>query len=181
MNKFQPAVKYGFYLGIFSIIFHIVPYVIDSDIFFNKGYSVFKMVLFWAALPIVFMLLGTKAINVNKEYFSYGKAFKSAFYVGFIAVAILLTYESIITFVDPELGEWVYDTAIEKQTVALEDANAPDSQIEQTVKGMEMARPYFSGIGGVIITNVALLLFYLILALIIGAIQKDKKEEDLLT
>ena len=44
-----------------------------------------------------------------------------------------------------------------------------------------MARPYFSGIGGVIITNVALLLFYLILALIIGAIQKDKKEEDLLT
>jgi hypothetical protein len=176
MNELKPSIRYGLYLAVGLVLFHLLVYAINPEFLFNKGYGYGKMAITWAALPIFFMILGARDCKPNFEDYTFGNAFKAAFLVAIVGVGINLAYEVIINLADPEYGDWVYDTAIDMQMDALEDSGYSEEMLEQQRKGADMVRPYFSGSMGSLVTNFGLLVWYVIVALIVAATQKVNKQ-----
>lgn len=176
MNNFKPSVRYGIYLAVGLVLSHLLIYAIDSELLFNKGYGLVKMVVTWAALPILLMILGARDCKPNFENYTFGKAFKAAFLVAIIGIGINLAYEVLINIMDPNYGDWVYDTAIDMQIDGLEERGYSEEMIEQQRNGAELVRPYFSGAVGAVVTNLGLLVWYSIVALIVAAIQKENNQ-----
>jgi outer membrane scaffolding protein for murein synthesis (MipA/OmpV family) len=127
------------------------------------------------------MILGARDSKSNFEQFPFGKAFKAAFVVGLVSVAVSFSYNLVFNnVIDTELSAWMYESKMNEQLDKLEEAGMDDETIAQSMKGAEMVEPYVTGNTGLAVTHFVSLFWYLILALIIGAVQKDKKEEDLL-
>ena len=181
MENYKPAIKNGLILGIIGILIHVVIYAINPDWFLSKGYGIISMVLYGTALPIVLMVLAARDCKPNFDSFKFGKAFQSAVLVGVLSVALSITYSLIFNnLIDTQFEEWMYNTKMEQQMDVLENRGYDEATIEKIADQSNAMKKYTTGVFGVLIMHGIFLFWYAILALIVGAVQKEKKTEDLL-
>ncbi len=115
------------------------------------------------------------------DSFKFGKAFQSAFLVGVLSVALSITYSLIFNnLIDTQFEEWMYNTKMEQQMDVLENRGYDEATIEKIADQSNAMKKYTTGVFGVLIMHGIFLFWYAILALIVGAVQKEKKTEDLL-
>ena len=178
MENFKPALKYGLYLGLLAVLAHLIVYAINPEWFLAKEYGTLSSVLLMVAGPIVFMILGARDCKSNFSYYSFGKAFSAAFLVGITAAAVSLVYTlAFTTVIDPELNEWIYEEKLTQELEKLEDAGYSEAMLEQSKEMAGQFKKYTTGVLGSLILHGVSLFWYLILALIVGAVQKSKKIE----
>ncbi len=181
MKNYQPAIKYGVYLGLIGVLIHLITYAIDAKLFLSTGYGLFSGVLVGLAAPIVFMILGARDSKVNFGNFNFGKAFASALLVGVVATLISLGYTLLFNgVIDTELADWMYEQKMDEQIEKMEAMNYDEATIEKSMNMAAKTKPYTTGALGALIVHGVFLFWYLILALIIGAVQKDKQQKDLI-
>jgi hypothetical protein len=182
MNKFQPAIKYGIYLGLVIVVFNILIYALYPEMFLNDSFSLINGTLIGVAAPIIFMILGARDCKPNFEEYEFGKAFSAAFLVGVVAMAISLMYSLLFnTVIDPEFGDWVFDEKMQQELIKMEEMGYDEQVIEQSIGMARKFKQFTTGFLGVVFMSGILLVWYLILALIIGAVQKEGKRIDNLT
>jgi hypothetical protein len=183
MNKYQPAIKQGVIMGTVSILLFLVLYAIDPMFYAKPTGWVTVFVVNFLALPIVFMILGARNSKPNFAPFRFQEAFVSAFLTSVIATVVLLGFNFIfITVIDTAWEKELGEEIIRSTETLMEDMGAPQEVIDEAIaKAKVDLKNRATGIIGQLKSALGGLGWYLILALIIGAVQKDKKtEEDLL-
>lgn len=175
MEQYKPAIKQGVYLGAIGVFIHLITYAIDPELFLSTNYGLFTSVILGLAGPILFMILGAKNSKPNFDFFNFGKAFSAAFLVGLVAALISLSYTLLFNnVIDTEMGDWLYETQMEAQEEKLEEAGYDDEMIEQSMKMADQWKPYTTGNLGAVLMHGLFMFWYLILALIVGAVQRTK-------
>ena len=182
MNKYQPAIKQGIIMGAVSILLFLVLYAIDPMFYAKPMGWVTVFVVNFLALPIVFMILGARNTKPNFTPFRFQEAFISAFLTSVLATVVMLVFNFIfITVIDTTWEKELGEEIIRSTETFMEDMGAPQEAIDEAmIKAKVDVEKRAMGVMGQLKSALGGLGWYLILALIIGAIQKDKKEEDLL-
>jgi hypothetical protein len=163
------ALTYGVIAGIVLIIYSVILYILDL--------TFFKPVLLGQVVGTVFvvvmMLIGTKNLRDKMMHgsISYGKAFLSAFLIGFIAFVISLLFSNLMSYViDPGLQQKAIDYTIEKYSSS---GRFSEEQIDLMI---EQQKTMGSKPGLIILGQAFALIFMAIIsavaALITAAIQK---------
>lgn len=183
MNNFQPALKRGAMMAVVGILIFLVLYAVDP-MFFAKpmGWMTLLAVNF-LALPIVFMILGARDTKPNFTPYTFGNAFLAAFLTAVAATVITLVFNAIfITVIDPAWEGQLADEVLTQTELFMEKMGAPQESIDEAMEqAREKAADQPKGIIGQMKSMAGGLVWYAILALIIGAIQKDgKSKEDLI-
>lgn len=159
MEKFKPAIKYGVILAVISIVVFMLQYALMADSFGNMTGWLIQGVVFFLALPIVFLILGARDCKPNFKPYTFGNAFLAAFITGVSSALFVLVFNIIFaTVIDPGFDDMIKDKVMEKQEAQFEANKGIAGKAKQTGYG---------------------LVWYGILALIIGAVQKDKKNPEL--
>ncbi|MDB9881846.1 DUF4199 domain-containing protein [Bacteroidia bacterium] len=181
MKNYRPSIRHGVYLGLIAVFSHLIVYAVDPEIFLSKAYGTISTVILVLAAPIVLMVLGARDCKHFFSSYSFRKAFSAAFIVGLVAALISLLYTLLfVTVIDPEMTDWLYDEKMAQEMEKLTDAGYSDEMIERSMEMASGFKKYTTGVLGSTIMHGFFLLWYALLALIIGAIQKDKKQEDLI-
>ncbi|MFT6112405.1 MAG: putative neutral ceramidase superfamily lipid hydrolase [Bacteroidia bacterium] len=183
MNKYQPAIKQGIIMGAVSILLFLVLYAVDPMFYAKPMGWVTVFVVNFLALPIVFMILGARNTKPNFTPFRFQEAFISAFLTSVLATVVLLCFNFIfITVIDTTWEKELGEEIIRSTETFMEDMGAPQEAIDEAmIKAKGDLENRATGVMGQLKSALGGLGWYLILALIIGAVQKDKKtEEDLL-
>ena len=180
LELYRPSVKHGLRMGILSILIFLLIYAIDPMFFGNfKGLMV-NMAVSMVIIPIVFMILGSRDTKANFTPYTFGKAFNAAFFTAVVSALVLLVFNAVfITIIDPDWEAEIMDQVLRSTETFMEDMGSPQEAID---KAMEQTRAKMDGqakgILGALKTTGGSLVWYAILALIIGAVQKDPKQEE---
>lgn len=169
-------------MGVVSILLFLVLYAVDPMFYAKPMGWVTLFVVNFLALPIVFMILGARDTKLNFKPFRFQEAFVAAFLTSVVATLVVLVFNIVfISVIDTawerELGEEI----INSTETFMEDMGAPQESIDEAIeKAQDDLENRSTGVYGQVKSALGGLGWYLILALIVGAVQKDKKEEDLL-
>lgn len=182
MNMYQPAIKQGVIMGVVSILLFLVLYAVDPMFFAKPMGWLTLFVVNFLALPIVFMILGAKKTKPNFTPFRFQEAFVAAFLTSVVATVVVLVFNLVfITVIDTTWEKELGEEIIRSTETFMEDMGAPQEAIDEAiVKAKGDLENRATGVMGQLKSALGGLGWYLILALIIGAVQKDKKEEDAL-
>ena len=89
MKNYQPAIKYGVYLGLIGVLIHLITYAIDAKLFLSTGYGLFSGVFVGLAAALL---------------------------VGIVATTISLGYTLLFNgVIDTELADWMYEQKMDEQ------------------------------------------------------------------
>jgi len=183
MNKYQPAIKRGVTMAFAGIIVFLVLYAIDPMYFARPIGWVTLLAVSLLALPIVFMILGARDTKANFTPYTFGNAFLAALLTGVTAAVLTLVFNTIfMTVIDPVWEAQLAEEVMLQTELFMEKMGAPQEAIDEAMEQAKVKNEsQAKGIVGQLRSTVGLVLWYAILALIIGAVQKDKKtEEDIL-
>ncbi len=84
-------------------------------------------------VPLLFcMVWGTITLKKNQgDAITFGRAFLVAFLISFVASLISSIFSVVlITWIDPQLGQTIYDKAVEKAREGWEQQNMNDDQMD---------------------------------------------------
>lgn len=179
-NLYKPAIEQGIRMGIISIIVFLGTYAFDP-VFYGKPSGMLTMlVVNLLALPIVFMILGARNTKANFIPYKFGNAFNAAFFTGIVSALIVLVFNIIlITLIDPSWERSLFEEYMNSTQTFLSDSGLSQEDIDESIaKANEAYANQPKGVMGAIINTGKGLVWYLIIALIIGAVQKDKKTEE---
>ncbi len=182
MKEYNPAIKQGIRMGVVVILLFLVIYAIDPMFFAKpKGWMVMLAANF-LAIPIVFMILGCRDTKVSFTPYNFGNAFNAAFFTGIIAAVMSLMFQLIFVSVIDTAWEGELMEEVRNSTEQfMIDMGAPQETIDAEIAKAEAKGAYNpKGFLGALKSTGGLLFWYALLALIIGSIQKDKKQEDLI-
>jgi hypothetical protein len=180
INLYKPAIDQGIRMGIISIIVFLGIYAFDP-LFFAKPTGMLTMLIVnLLALPIVFMILGARNTEANFTPYTFGNAFNAAFFTGIVSALIVLVFNIIlITLIDPTWEQSLFEESMNTTETFLSDSGLSQEDIDESIKkATEAYADQPKGALGAIINTGKGLVWYLIIALIIGAVQKDKKTEE---
>lgn len=178
MENFKPSIRNGLILGTLGIIVFLLVWSFAPEMFASFSWGITQMVLIMIALPIVFMIIGTRDTKEKFERFNYGQAFYAAFLVGLLAVFLNVGFNLVFhSAIDPGFNERLQEKVSEQVLERLENANMDDAAIEKQMAKMEQRFEGQKGVLGQLKGGLYLLLWYTVLALIIAAVYKDKKSE----
>jgi len=165
VSSFNNALKFGFILAIFQIVYFLVAYVLDMQ---DGGSGSFFISLI-IAFGIFFF--GTKNFREKAldGYISFGKAFGHSFLIGLFGYIISSIFSFIFyTLIDNEYLNQMFLKAVDE----LDGKNIPEQAYDQSVKWMEMMfTPTAMLIMGILIG----LLISLIVSLIVAAVVKKEQ------
>lgn len=166
------GVNYGLIIGVISIVFTTIMYIIDVRMFAN----------FWLGLIIFFinLILGIIAVASTKKQLDGYISFKEAFSVYFFAMALGAAISMIFMYimfnlVDPSAKEIIMDAAIEKTVEMMKGFGSKTEDIKNTVEQME-AVDNFSLISQIKSYFWSLLLYIIVGAIIAAALRRKKPE-----
>ncbi|MBR9859317.1 DUF4199 domain-containing protein [bacterium] len=178
MEKFRPAIKFGAYMGLVNIFIFLLIYAIDPGFSATMMGGLVNMVLLILAVPIVFMILGARDCKPNFPFYSYGKALIAAFTVALVSAVIVFVFNVLFTeVIDPQYEENLTEQVLDNTRDRLENASMSDEQIDELLETTEARMSQNMGVMGKLKMTLFGLIWYLILALIIAAVQKSKKED----
>ncbi len=168
------GVNFGIILGLFSILFTTVIYVIDLKLFTSSWIGIFSLV--------VSITIGVVLVSKTKKQLNGNIVFKDAFTVYFIA-ALIGSFISTIynyvlfNFIDTEAKETIKEITIKYTTEMLEKFGTPASAINETMQKMAETDNY--SIGNLLFGLAIVLVFQAIFGLILAAIFKSKSSQGL--
>ncbi|MGK0368732.1 MAG: hypothetical protein ACJAYZ_000597 [Bacteroidia bacterium] len=180
MNKFQPAFKKGAMMAAVGIIIFLILYAIDP-MYFARPIGWFTLLAVnFLALPIVFMILGARDTKANFTPYTFGHAFLAALLTGVAAAVLGLVFNAIFTTaIDPVWESQIADEVMVQTELFMEKMGAPEEAIDEAMEQAKIkneSQP--KGIVGQLIGTAWFILWYAILALIIGLIQRDRKPRE---
>ena len=128
------ALKSGAIIGIITVVFSLLMYIIDPTLFAAWWVGIFFFVF-------IIVLVSYYGIQHRKEtggFMSFGKAWVYSMQA-FIVAGIIGTLFRILLFsvIDPELSEIVVDAAMENTAAMMERFSTPEDAMD---KAMEDAR-----------------------------------------
>lgn len=178
MEKFKPSIRYGLVMAVISIVVFLIQYAFLPDSFGNAKGWLIQAVVFFLALPIVFLILGARDCRPNFEPYTFGNAFVAAFTVGVVSAIAVLAFNILFhSVIDPDFQEMMQEKIMSGIEERLENANMSDEDIQKMMERQKEQFDANKGILGQVKQTGYGTAWYLILALIIGAVQKDKKED----
>jgi len=128
----------------------------------------------------VFLILGARDCKPNFKPYTFGNAFLAAFITGVSSALFVLVFNIIFaTVIDPGFDDMIKDKVMDGVEERLENANMSDEEISKIMEKQEAQFEANKGIAGKAKQTGYGLVWYGILALIIGAVQKDKKNPEL--
>lgn len=169
-TPFQAAIKAGLITGLILTVITYVFYFID--------YELLAAAWLW---PLTLVVLCGLIIYFGMQYrtelggfMAFGTAFQFAFF-SLIVMMIVTTVGNILLYVvlDPGLGEKMADITLEKTLKALDSFGAGDLSSDQMDEMRNGVMEAYSTVGMLKSAGISII-FYAILALILGAIIKKK-------
>jgi hypothetical protein len=181
MDKFRPSIKHGLTMGVISIVVFLLQYALMPDSFGNLTGWMVQLVVFFLALPIVFMILGARDSKANFGFYSYGNALMGALSVGLVSAIVVLLFNLVFMYaIDPDFDNVIKEQVMSAMEERFENANMSDEQIKTFMEQQEAQFEKNKGLLGKLMQTGFGLVWYLILALIIAAIYRDKQPKDLI-
>ena len=178
MNVYKPSLDQGIRMGIISIVIFLGIYAYDPLFFARPSGWLTLFVVNLLALPIVFMILGARNAKPNFSPYTFGNAFNAAFFTGIVSALIVLLFDIVFkTLIDPAWEVEIIEETMRATADFMQDMGASQDDIDQAIdQAKEGFETQPKGVLGSLTNTGKGLFWYLILALIIGAVQKDKKE-----
>jgi hypothetical protein len=168
------VLKFGVLIAVVNIIVMLLAYVVDYTL----------MVKWWFGLSIMALNIGLilyAGFEWRKQNGGY-LAFKNAFI--FILLVLLVsgvigTLFNVLLFqvIDPNLPENITEATIDEVTTMMERFGTADEQIDAVIEKSRTDAEGRYTVSGIFKTFLWSLIFYVIGALIIGAIVKKKRPE----
>lgn len=171
----KEAVKSGAILGLISIIFGVVVYIVDPTLFVKWW---FGLIMFGLSLGLV-IYFGIQYRNADHGGFlSYGEAYKHGFIVFAVGGAIGSVFNILLfNVIDPDLPQVLTQATIDQTYAMMQAFGAPESALDEQMEALENDIPkQFSPLGTLKGYGFALI-GYAVLALISAAIVKKKQPE----
>jgi hypothetical protein len=166
------AIKYGIIAGLVPILYTLIAYLVNIELFVNF----FAGIGIWVLMIVILIIAVSATKKEMGGYVSFKDAF-STFILSYSFGALLSTIFSILIFVvvDPEVSAEITELTIEKSVEMMERFGTPEDQIDAQVEAME-SQNSFDTIG--ILKSFALgIVIYAILGLIVAAIMKKNRPE----
>ena len=167
------GIKYGLISGGIASILSLAVYFID--------YSLFASLWLLALFLVIGIVIAVLAVRKEKSNQGNLLSFKDAFVTSFtclVTAGLLGTIAGILLFnvIDPDLKVKVADRIMENTYTMMVKFNAPADAIDETMEEMAHLADDYSAKGQTMgfLKN---LIFYAVIALIIGAIMKSKSDE----
>jgi hypothetical protein len=179
IEQYKPAIKQGAIMAAVGIIIFLILYAIDPLIYAKPTGWMIMFAVNLIALPVTFMILGTKACKRNFEIFSFGKAFNAAFFTGLTAAVLTLVFNLVfINLIDTTWEAEMAEEVLNSTEAFMEKMGAPQEAID---KAMDDARAKGAtkpkGFIGQLQSTGGGLFWYALVALAIGGVQRTKKSE----
>lgn len=177
VNVKSHAIKWGIILGVVSVILALLVYIMDITLMADWKYLVLSLV-------ISIGILIYAGLELRKQN-GGTLPFKSAFIYSFLTLIIagvISTIFSILLFtvIDPGVAEVITDASIDKAEAMMESFGMDDDAIEEAlVQAREDTADKFT-VGGMMLQFVYSIIGYAIFSLIIGAIIKRNRPEEVL-
>ena len=126
------------------------------------------------------MILGARDTKATFTPYTFGQAFSAAFLTAVVSALLVLVFNVVfLTFIDPTWEKELYEEVVRNTETFMEDMGAPQESIDKAIEKMkEDNKNRTMGVAGAAKQTGIGLVWYAILALIIGAVQKDKKGEE---
>jgi hypothetical protein len=171
-SPFQAAVKPGITMGLVSLAVTFIAYFIDSTLLASGWFALVALVIF-VGLIIYF---GREYRNELGGYMTFGTAFNFSF-IAILVSGIIGLIGQLLLFnvVDPELPGVLADLAYKTQLSFVEKlGQSPDNLDPKILQDMkETSDSQFTPLGQLKGFGIGII-FYAIIALILGAILKKK-------
>lgn len=181
MEKYRPSIKHGLVMGVISIVAFLLQYALMPDSFGNLTGWMLQLVVYFLALPIVFMILGARDSKANFGFYKFENAFMGALMVGLVSAVVVFAFNLIFMYaIDPDFDNVVKDQVMSAVEERLENANMPDEEIDKIMSQQETQFEKNKGLMGKVKQTGFGLVWYAILGLIIALIYRDKKQTDLI-
>ena len=95
-------------MGVISIVVFLLQYALMPDSFGNMTGWILQLVVFFLALPIVFMILGARDSKANFGFYNYGNALLGALLVGVASAVVVLLFNLVFMYaIDPDFDNVV--------------------------------------------------------------------------
>ncbi len=167
------GIKFGVMIAMINIIFTLVVYSVDYTM----------MVKWWYQLGLLFLnicLIFYAGFDYRKRlggYMPFKDSFIFIFLVLLVSGLIGLIFNLLLyNLVDPSLAGNITQASIDETVAIMEKFGVPDEQLDAVEGERENMISKYS-FKGMVIGFLWMILFYLIIALIIGAIVKKNKPE----
>lgn len=168
------AVKSGIYVGVFGIIINLIVYVIDPTLFIKWWFGIGLLVI---NLGLV-IYFGLQYRKEEEGYLTFKEGFLHGFVLLLISGFIGILFSALLyNVIDPELPEILTDATIEQTRTMLENFGTPSDAMDEALEKVREDSPNSYTFGGLLKGYGILIIFYLIISLITGAIVK-KSEPD---
>lgn len=180
IEQYKPAISQGVKMGVLGIFLFLIIYAIDP-MFFGTGKGMFlNLAINMLALPIFFMIMGARNTSVNFNFYQFKNAFLAALTTAAVATLISISFNVVfLTVIDPNWEAEMMEQSIETTIQWMEDMGMPEEQVDEAMeKAREDIEKRPKGVVGLMRTSAGLLVWFAILALIIGAVQKDKEPKE---
>lgn len=168
-------IKFALIIGFISIVISVLTYVIDEQLMTKWWFGVISLVI----AIILFFIAGFSYRNDLGGYISFKQGFVFILLLSVFSTLISTLYSLLqFNFVDPELGGRLQEAIVQNTIVMMEKMNVPDEAIDEQVEKMQ-ANNMFSNANIIKQFFINSLVGGVILGLIIGAIIKKKRPEEL--
>lgn len=168
-------IRYSLIIGFVSIVISILTYTLNEALMTKWWFGIFTIV-------VAIVLYVVAALSYRKDLGGY-----ISFKQGFIFILLLAIFSTLIhtlyslvqfNFIDPELGGRLQETIVQNSIAMMEKFNVPDEAIDEQVEKLQ-ANNMFSNANIIKSFFINSLVGGVILGLIIGAIVKKKRPEEL--
>lgn len=169
----QSAIRYGIITGLVITIYSALLYFLGPEVFSN-----FWLYLLSAVLVIFFMVFFTIKIRkgVMGGILTFGQAFVSSFVIAAIASLVTMIWGLLLfEVIDPDLKTTMPEIILSKTEQMMTDWGVPEDQIEEQLKEQAIEMPKQFTLAGQLTGLLKGLVFYGVIALIVGAVTKKTK------
>tara|TARA_B100001245_G_scaffold180745_1_gene138869 strand:- start:608 stop:1129 length:522 start_codon:yes stop_codon:yes gene_type:complete len=168
------AVKSGVYVGVLSIIFVLLAYVIEPT----------YLAKWWFGIGILVINLGLViyfGLQYRKEeegYLTFKEGFLHGFVLLLVAGIIGTVFQILLyTVIDPELPQIITEAMVAQQEAMLQKFGMQGAQLDEAIEKIKEETPKNFTAGGLLKSYAFGTIFYLIISLITGAIVKKSEPE----
>ncbi len=174
-NLTSHAIRWGLILGVINIIIVLLIYVIDVTLLADWKIAVFLFIL---NIGLV-VYAGIQFRNSGDGFLSFKAAFGHTFLVFAIAGLLGTIFQFLLyNVIDPSAAETIVEASIDNQVAIMESFGMDESQIEQSMEGVEEKTRGQFQLAGLFFAYLVTLVIYLFISLIVGAIVKKNNPEE---
>ncbi|MDQ3394251.1 MAG: DUF4199 domain-containing protein [Bacteroidota bacterium] len=173
-NQLNQVLKFGIIIAMVNIIITLLIYVVDVTLMAKWWFGLIHLVINIALI----LYAGFEWRKQNGGYLPFKEAFIYIFLVLLCSGIIGLIFNILLyNVIDPELSTTLTEASIEETTLMMEKFGAADDQIDDTMDKIKASMVDQFSLTGILKSFLYSLIFYVIGALIIGAIIKKSKPQ----